>query len=264
MAEDIQIVSVMSVPTCGWNPHWGCTTSALAPFGLADQVIMFGAWWDHGVSNAFEDLLERGNVDWILAIDYDSMFTAQDVSNLLKRFGENPHIDALAAIQPRRGSEETPIMSIGQNTEVEFTDEAVQCDTAHFGLTLFRVDALKNLFAKAREKADSIDAEQLQTAATVLGVSQEQVRGMVLACMLHIPDPNGSYRTKSRLDPDIYFWRRWREAGNTLYVDPHVRVGHLQPMVAEMHADDAGHLRTRHVHFMDWRKRTNSVKTETP
>jgi hypothetical protein len=231
MAEDIQIVSVMSVPMCGWNPHWGCTTSALAPFGLADQVIMFGAWWDHGVSNAFEDLIERGNVDWILAIDYDSMFTAEHVSNLLKRFGDNPHIDALAAIQPRRGSEETPIMSIGQTTEFEFADEAVKCDTAHFGLTLFRIEAL---------------------------------RKMPLPWFMHTPDPRGSYRSKSRLDPDMYFWRKWADTGNTLYVDPHVRIGHLQPMVAELHADDDGHLRTRHVHFMDWRKRTSVVKTETP
>ena len=79
---------------------------------------------------------------------------------------------------------------------------------------------------------------------------------------LHTPDPKGSYRSKARLDPDMYFWKKWGEAGNTLYVDPHVRVGHLQPMVAELY-DDEGHLRTRHVHFMDWRKRINSVKTET-
>jgi hypothetical protein len=62
----------------------------------------------------------------------------------------------------------------------------------------------------------------------------------------------------------MYFWRKWADTGNTLYVDPHVRIGHLQPMVAELHADDDGHLRTRHVHFMDWRKRTSVVKTETP
>lgn len=228
--EYVQIVSVMSVPMCGWNPHWGCHTTALAPFGLADQIIMYGAWWDHGVSNAFEDLIDRGNVDWILAMDYDSMFTAEHVSGLLKRFGDNPHIDALASIQPRRGSEETPIMTIGQNTTFEFGSEAVKCDSAHFGLTLFRVEALAR---------------------------------MPKPWFLHTPDPNGSYRSKSRLDPDMYFWRKWAECGNTLYTDPHVRIGHLQPMVAELYSDDAGHLRTRHVHVIDWRKRSNSVKTET-
>jgi hypothetical protein len=226
--EDLQIVSVMSVPMCGWNPHWGCHTTALAPFGLADQIIMYGAWWDHGVSNAFEDLIDRGNVDWILSIDYDSMFTAQDVSALIHRFAQNAHMDALAAIQPRRGSEETPIMTIGQNTVFEFTDEAVKCDTAHFGLTLFRVDALAR---------------------------------MSKPWFIHTPDKNGSYRSKSRLDPDMYFWRKWAETGNTLYVDPHVRIGHLQPMVAELYSDD-GHLRTRHVHVIDWRKRANSVKVD--
>jgi hypothetical protein len=230
MSDELQIVSVMSVPMCGWNPHWGCHSAALAPFRLADQVIMFGAWWDHGMSNALEEMKDRGNVDWVLAIDYDSMFTAQHVSDLLQRFGENPEIDALAALQPRRGTEETPIMTVGQDTQVEFGDAAVRCDSAHFGLTLLRMDAIAK---------------------------------MPLPWFLHTPDPQGSYRSKSRLDPDIYFWKKWGETGNTLYVDPNVRIGHLQPMVAELHDDGDGHLRTRHTHFMEWRKRTNSVKTET-
>lgn len=229
--DKLKIVSVMSVPMCGWNPHWGCHSAALAPMGLADQIIAFGAWWDHGISNAFEDVIE-GGADWILAIDYDSMFTADHVSALFKRFGENPHIDALAANQPRRGSEETPLLTMGPDARtVEFTHEAVQVTTAHFGLTLFRA---------------------------------ESIAKMPRPWFMHIPDGNGSYRTRNRVDPDMFFWKEWAAAGNTLYVDPHVNIGHLQPMVTEMYRADDGYMRTRHVHFMEWRKRANRVTTDRP
>lgn len=226
--DNVQIVSVMSVPMCGWNPHWGCHMTALAPMGLAEQVITFGAWWDHGMSNAFEDVLQRG-AQWILAIDYDSMFTVEHVSMLFDRFGQNPHIDALAAIQPRRGSEETPLISVGSQTEVNFTEDALEVSTAHFGLTLLRAEALARV---------------------------------PKPWFLNLPDKNGSYKTLERVDADMYFWRKWKEAGNTIYVDPHIRIGHLQPMVAEMVREPDGHLRTRHVHFMDYRKRANRVVEE--
>lgn len=226
--EWIQMVAVMSVPMCGWNPHWECHSLALRPFGIADTVITYGAWWDHGICNAFEDILERESpVDWILTMDYDSMFTLEHVNKLRQTFGDNPHIDALTVIQPRRGDEETAIIGFDAADDdgsgvIEFTDQPIKCASAHFGLTLFRVEAL---------------------------------RRMPKPYMVHQPDPNGSYRTKARLDPDMYFWHKWKECGNTLYVDPTICIGHLQPMVAEMHRDDDGFLKTRHVHVFDWRKR---------
>ena len=224
----LRIVSVMSVPMCGWNPHWECHHAALRPLGLVKQITTYGAWWDHGICNAFEDILDyQVPVDWVLTMDYDSMFTADQVSRLCRTFGENPHIDALSCLQPRRGGfneEETPLMTVEakSDTVIEFTDQPIKAATAHFGLTLFRV---------------------------------ESIRKMPRPMMIHRPDPNGSYRTKARLDPDMYFWHKWNECGNTLYVDPLVSIGHLQAMVAELLPDDDGHLRTKHCHVMDWRKR---------
>jgi len=226
----IRIATVMSVPMCGWNPHWGCHKQALDNMGFEDHTITFGAWWDHGVSNAFEDLIERG-MQWILTLDYDSMFTAEHVSGLLDRFAKNPHIDALAALQPRRGSEETPLAGLGQHMdhEITFGDEAIPCETAHFGLTLLRAD---------------------------------KIAKMPKPWFLHLPDGNGSYKTKARIDPDMYFWNEWRKAGNTLFIDPKVCVGHLQPLVSEMYRDVDGWMKTRHVHFMEWRSRTNRIVQE--
>jgi hypothetical protein len=235
----MRIATVMSVPLCGWNPHWGCHIAALHPWvsdgaiRAEDQLIAYGAWWDHGVSNAFEDLLERG-VHWILTMDYDSMFTMEHVSALFHRLGTNPHIDAIAAMQCRRGSEETPLVACATPTDIHVDGSAFPVDSAHFGLTVIRCDAL----AKVPKP-----------------------------WFVNEPDPNGSYRTLGRVDSDMFFWRKWKEAGNTLYVEPvmtpsgAIGIGHLQPLVSEFHSVD-GALKARHVHFMDWRSRSARVTDE--
>lgn len=213
-----RISLVMSIPRVGWNDHWGCHFKALGQFAIHEQIFGYGAWWDHTISNAFEQAID-GGADWIITLDYDTLMRSEDVMKLLQRFAANPHIDALAALQPRRGEHATPIMSRIGESEVYFDADPIQADTAHFGFTIFRAAKLA---------------------------------AMPKPWFLHRPDPNGSYKTTARLDPDIYFWHKWREAGNTLYVDPHIRVGHLQAMVA-VFEDNDGVLAVRHVHVDDWR-----------
>ena len=43
------------------------------------------------------------------------------------------------------------------------------------------------------------------------------------------PNADGEWAA-GRLDPDIYFWRKWQDAGNTLYLANRVSIGHLQHM----------------------------------
>lgn len=235
----VRIGTVMSVPLCGWNPHWGCHVSALEPWIREgnmrgeDQIINYGAWWDHGVSNAFEDLAERG-VDWILTMDYDSMFTVEHVSAIFKRLGDNPDIDAVAAMQCRRGSAETAIIAFDSPQEVHVDGSAIPCKSAHFGLTVLRVESLNRV---------------------------------PKPWFLHTPDADGSYRTYGRVDPDVHFWNKWAEAGNTLVTEPmigkngEIGIGHLQAMVSEFHSVN-GKIEARHVHVMPWRARTTRVVDE--
>lgn len=235
----VRIGTVMSVPICGWNPHWGCHITALEPWIREgnmrgeDQIINYGAWWDHGVCNAFEDLADRG-CQWILTMDYDSMFTIEHVSAIFKRLGDSPDIDAVAAMQCRRGSAETAIIAFDTPQEVQVDGSPIPCKSAHFGLTVLRVEALNR---------------------------------MAKPWMLHTPDANGSYRTFGRIDPDVYFWNKWAEAGNTLVTEPmigrcgSVGIGHLQPMVSEFHCVE-GKIVARHTHFMEWRARTTRVVDE--
>lgn len=216
-AQTIKIRAVMSVPRIGWNDAWMSINKALNPLKIPVETFN-GVFWGQCMQRAFEKCLADG-VDWILCIDYDSMITAQHVDTLLGHLGDNPEIDAVAALQCRRGNEESPLLTMmGKKGGdlVEIDGRPVKVTTAHFGLTLIRTECLHDV------KKPWFFTQ---------------------------PDSKGEYGA-DRLDDDIWFWHQWRLAGKTIYVAPDVRIGHLQLMVSEF--DE--HMQPRHVHVTDWRK----------
>jgi hypothetical protein len=90
----------------------------------------------------------------------------------------------------------------------------IKVDTAHFGLTV-------------------INLERLKSVKKPWFYSQ--------------PDENGDWG-EAKIDDDIWFWKQWREAGNSIYIDPNVRVGHMEEMVAVF--DER--MKVRHVYPADW------------
>lgn len=225
----IKVCALMSVPLCGYNPHFGCHSMGLRPFGIGAKLA-FGAYWHHGISNLMEDCVENG-VDWILTLDYDTMFTHRHIDRLICMIMMHPEIDSLAALQPRRGPDGALLVQV-PNPENLPTDERgrigvdldplkpVQCTTSHFGLTMIKVEALKR---------------------------------MGMPWFLDLPDERGSYRTLGRCDADMYFWRKWQEAGNKAFTDFYCRVGHLDAYVSE--CDEKCEVKLIHVH--EWRAREN-------
>jgi hypothetical protein len=140
------------------------------------------------MEKAMEDNIAAG-VDWILTLDYDSMFTSKHLQMLIDAMAQNPSIDAIAALQPRRGRP-LPLMVRPDGT-AEMTGGPVQCTTAHFGLTLFRAESIRKLkkpWFWSKPAADNGWGE-------------------------------------GRLDDDIYFWGQWRDAGNTLFVHTGCKLG---------------------------------------
>ncbi len=212
---DIKIVALMSVPRVGWNDSWGCINEALRPFKIPIR-LSFGAYWHQLMSNMLEDCVDEG-IDWILTLDYDSIFSAEQLDKLIGLFGARSDIDALSVLQCKRGIDEVPLLTTSGKSEVEIAGEPLKVDTAHFGMTLFRTEAL---------------------------------RRMPKPWFVSVPDERGSYRSIGRVDADIFFWHKWREVGNTAYVDPYNAIGHLQPMVAVYDEQ----LKPKHVHVTEWRK----------
>lgn len=189
---------------------------ALKPHGI-DLTTTQGVFWGQCMQRMFNKAVEQ-NVDWILSIDSDSLFTSKQVQEMFSIFVSNPDIDAMAALQCRRGAK-YPLMTTGTGIE----DEHIQVDgrpikvtTAHFGLTLIRVNALRDV-----QKP------------------------------WFCPQPSAAGEwDDDRLDDDIWFWHQWRKAGKTIYVAPSVSIGHIEETVAMF--DDELH--AKHIYVHEWRK----------
>jgi len=227
MIEDIKITAIMTVPRVGFNEHWGCVLEALRPWGIPVRKTQ-GAFWGQCMQNGFQACVDE-ELDWLLTMDYDTLFTRDHVDTLFGIFGSRPDIDALAAMQPRRNSG-MPLMTVERDgvlvQELECDGSPIKCRTAHFGLTLIRVSSL-------------------------LKTEKPWFFGQ--------PDKNGGWEESSRTDPDIWFWRQWEKAGNTIYVTPNARVGHLEMMVSELDEN----LNRGYMRVPEWRKKYVESKSKS-
>jgi hypothetical protein len=151
-----------------------------------------------------ELLLDAANdgADYAITIDFDSLFGPEHVKRLLNVMVENPHIDALASLQARRGMKYPLFTCFGQEA-VTFEGKPLKVSTAHFGLTAIRIESLKKC---------------------ELPLYQGQ------------PGADGRYG-EDRIDDDIWFWRQWEKAGNSVYVDSGCSIGHVEEMVAYYDTD---------------------------
>lgn len=179
-----------------------------------------GVFWGQCMQRMFNKAVEDG-IDWILSLDSDSLFTAEQLSLLMDTLASNPHIDALAALQCRRGAP-YPLLTTGSGIDdqiVEVGHAPFKVTTAHFGLTLIRVDSLKKTKKPWFFGQPSADGEWDDT----------------------------------RMDDDIWFWHQWRLAGNNIYIAPQVSIGHLEETVA-MFRDD---MSPEHMYVHQWREDNN-------
>jgi hypothetical protein len=217
--KEIKICAILSRPRYGTSTFWDCASEALAPWHIPIQSF-YGVFWGQCMQKAMEDNIAAG-VDWILTLDYDSMFTSRHLSQLIDCLGQNPQIDAVSPLQVRRGRP-LPLMVRSDGTAT-MTGGPIQAATAHFGLTLFRVEAIKK---------------------------------MAKPWFWSKPAPDNGWG-EGRLDDDIYFWHQWREAGNSLFVHTGVRIGHIEEMVSEYDEN----YQQRHVYLTGWRQ-SNGHKTK--
>ena len=207
------ICAVMTQPRLGFSDHADSVFNTLTPFGMK-RYTTGGAFWHQGMTQVIERALdELPDLEYILTLDYDSVFTYQDVGRLIWAMQQNPDVDALAAFQMKRGFD-VPLMHTGDgdgdevggdgqskwiSIEVEtLMAETMQVATAHFGLTLLRVSALKEV---------------------------------PKPWFLNVPDEDGSWGP-GRMDADIYFWHNWKNAGKTVHIANRVPIGHLELTVS--------------------------------
>jgi hypothetical protein len=183
------------MPRIGWNDSWQAICDAMRPFGIPIETHQGCFWWQN--VQAAMVRAQKDGIDWLICLDYDSMILPVHVNRLLEILGTRPDIDAIASLQMRRGAE-TPLFSTGK-TVAEIDGSPIQVNTAHFGLTVLRVECLAN---------------------------------MPKPWLIDVPDKNGEF-SGDHTDADITFWVKWKEAGHTVFVAPDVRIGHLELLVSE-------------------------------
>ena len=210
----VRMCALMSIPRVGWNDSWGCIFETLFPFKVPIRRCE-GVYWGQGMQRLMEDCLTDG-LDWIITLDYDTLCTAKHLSRMFDLMAKKPEIDALAAMQCRRG-QYFPLMTYNGKKRIKLeNNDPIPVSSAHFGMTILRTECLKN---------------------------------MPKPWFAGKPDGKGEWGP-ARMDDDIWFWHQWKAAGHSIYVAPDVRIGHLEAMVA-MYDDN---LKPKHIRIGDWRE----------
>ena len=154
------------------------------------------------MTKGFIKALEEG-VEWIIAVDYDTIIMPEDVRELLTLAALHPEADAIVPWQSRRGGDGRYLFTIADasgNARLtapaeEFDVDLTPITTGHFGVTLIKTEILKRL-----PKPWFFSQPNLET---------------------------GEWDNK-RIDADIWFWRQMHKVGGKIYIANNVRVGHLE------------------------------------
>lgn len=210
-----EIVMVMSRPRVGFTAFADCAAAIGCHLGI-DLISTEGVFWTQAITDCFQYGMKRGK-KYLLALDYDTIFTEEDVLSLYRVLEARPDIAALAALQSRRSSQ-VPLLTLGRmrdpngNARIpleELEQDTLRVLTAHFGCTLIRADALRQM-----------------AKPWFLGIPDG-----IGEWGLERLDGNGN-KIEGRKDADIYFWHQLQAAGLEAHVCNRVVVGHQELMLA--------------------------------
>lgn len=197
-----RVHAVMSVPRLGFMDNFKGAHRALPRMGIPIYQAS-GAFWGQCLTRGIEYVIGQG-AEYVLTIDYDTVFDAEDVVTLVDLALAYPEADAIAALQVARHHGK-PLFTVRNDCNVMRTDITVdelsgdlfRVDTAHFGLTLLKASAFKKL-------------------------EKPWLQGE--------PDSEGGWG-EGREDDDVGFWRKWSNARNSLHIACRVPVGHLELLI---------------------------------
>lgn len=200
-----QVMKVAAVMTAARYENTYCRNYieiALKKLGIP-LTVSGGVFYGQCMQKMLTDLC-KSDCEYAVTVDGDSMFTADQLQRLLSIVHTEEKIDALTGIQVRRSKPTMLGTVVGGNKvsddeiRVDWDGYPIQAKTAHFGLTV-------------------IDLAKLRTTPK--------------PWFMATPDANGEWE-EAKVDDDVHFWLQWEKAGNTVYIDPGVRLGHLEEMIA--------------------------------
>jgi hypothetical protein len=197
------VEGLISMPRLAWTENMFCSIGACLPLKI-NLTKHTGAFWGQCLSRLMTEAIAKPAIEWVLTIDYDSIFSREDIVSLY-RLAKKRNLDAVAAMQVGR-ERQTVLITCSDDagnprtslTLEEIESDAIEVATAHFGLTLIRADALRNL-------------------------PRPWFHGQ--------PAPDGTWG-EGRVDDDIQFWKQWKRSGYRVWQANRVRIGHMQVVVS--------------------------------
>lgn len=196
------VAAVMSLPRVAWTETLCHTLEVVSKLRIP-FVKSTGVFWGQCLERMLRKCMDEGQ-KYALTIDYDSIFDVRDVVRLWQIMESNPDIAALCPLQIGRDRDALLLNLVDKDgrprqsvTAEDFYEEAVDIKNGHFGLTLIRLEALRDI-----------------PHPWFIGVPNEAGRW----------DDN-------RTDDDIYFWHKLRSHGKRVCATPKVRLGHLQLVI---------------------------------
>lgn len=204
--KEAKIVGIPSMPrwmpwqtarciarTAEWLAHRGYATHHVGNFS-----------WEQTIQNSVEDALQIYDNEYFLFFDGDGVWTEKDVLTLLDimdngKLGDRP-IDAVFPVQAQRNADWPLIHNWMAHTGVRYDHDAdvMEHIHGHFGLTFIRAECF---------------------------------RKMPMPWLWAQPNRhNGSWR-EGKIDPDTYFWTKFRQHGFRVAQANKVIVGHMDEHV---------------------------------
>lgn len=208
----VRIAAVMTAPRYENTYCRNYIEMALRKLGIP-LTVSGGVYYGQCMQKMLEQLCAT-DCQYAVTVDGDSMFTADQLQRLLSIIEQEEQIDAITGVQLRRGKLDILGTAHNGETKLEWDGYPLKVRTAHFGLTV-------------------IDLAKL--------------RQVPKPWFCATPNENGMW-DGNKVDDDVHFWFQWEKAGNSIYMDPGVRIGHLEEMVAVYDAD----LKPMHVYPCDW------------
>lgn len=201
LTKNVKVCGLKTVPRYVANWPTNIINSAFNKCGIP-IVTSGGVFYGQCMQRMLEEAIKEG-IEIAVTVDFDSVFRPDQLSQLISVIVNNDHIDALAALQSRRGAP-NPLFNpegefeVGKVCNVEFNGEPLKVATAHFGLTAIKLDRLKDV---------------------------------PKPWFFSQPNDNGTWGDQ-RIEDDIWFWKQWEKAGRSVYVDSSVSIGHMEEMVS--------------------------------
>ena len=96
--HDLRVEAAFSMPRLTFSDNFFCVMQSLLPLGIRPTKFV-GAFWEQCLDRVLFEMLDR--TDWILAIDYDSVFEADTVQRLMTAAMVSGY-DAVAPLQTKR------------------------------------------------------------------------------------------------------------------------------------------------------------------